>query len=364
MRPALVVRRAADYLSRHDVESPLPTAEILMASVLGTDRAGDVRPGPGPVHRRGQALRTGAVPAVRRRSAAAPDRRSAVPPAHPDRPARGVHPTAGDGDRRRARARGRRAACRRRSSSTSGRGPARSRSRSRTSAPMPGSSRSTCRPRPSRWRGRTRPARRSTSRSCRGICSSPCPADLRGSVDLVVSNPPYVEQHELSALPREVLADPMLALAGGIDVYERLFAQAAEVLRPGGAVVVEIGESQGSAVRAAATAAGFVSVEVEHGSHRSRPDRDGADAGVAWIRSPTPSRPFARAADRVPDGHRVRHRHGAARRGRDRPAVRRQAPSARSHAAGADRRRSKRRGRWRGSTTGRSASPPRSGRAR
>ena len=40
MRPALVVRRAADYLSRHDVESPLPTAEILMASVLGTDRAG------------------------------------------------------------------------------------------------------------------------------------------------------------------------------------------------------------------------------------------------------------------------------------------------------------------------------------
>ena len=40
MRPAQVVLRAADYLSRHDVESPLPTAEILMASVLGTDRSG------------------------------------------------------------------------------------------------------------------------------------------------------------------------------------------------------------------------------------------------------------------------------------------------------------------------------------
>ena len=40
MRPALIVRRAADYLSRHDVESPLPTAEILLANVLGTDRAG------------------------------------------------------------------------------------------------------------------------------------------------------------------------------------------------------------------------------------------------------------------------------------------------------------------------------------
>ena len=90
------------------------------------------------------------------------------------------------------------------------------------------------------------------------------PAILRGSVDLVVSNPPYVEPHELPGLPREVLADPLLALAGGIDVYERLFAQAAQVLRPGGAVVVEIGESQGSRVRAAATAAGLVSVEVEH----------------------------------------------------------------------------------------------------
>ncbi len=234
MRPALVVRRAADYLSRHDVESPLPTAEILMASVLGTDRAGDVRPGRRPVDRRGQALRAGAVSAVRRRPAAAPDRRAAVPPADPDRAPGRVHPPAGDGDRRRARARGRRAGWRRRSSSTSGPGPARSRSRSRTSAPMPGSSRSISRPRPWRWRGRTRPARRSTSRSCRAISSSPCRRDLRGSVDLVVSNPPYVEPHELAALPREVLADPMLALAGGIDVYERLFAQAARGPAAGG----------------------------------------------------------------------------------------------------------------------------------
>jgi release factor glutamine methyltransferase len=103
-----------------------------------------------------------------------------------------------------------------------------------------------------------------------GDLLDPVPATIRGSVDLVVSNPPYVEPHELATLPREVLADPMLALAGGIEVYERLFAQAARVLRPGGAVVVEIGESQGSRVRAAATAAGFVSVEVE-------PDLNGRD---------------------------------------------------------------------------------------
>ena len=43
MRPAAVVHRAADYLARHDVESPLPTAEILMASVLGIDRAEAIR---------------------------------------------------------------------------------------------------------------------------------------------------------------------------------------------------------------------------------------------------------------------------------------------------------------------------------
>jgi release factor glutamine methyltransferase len=55
----------------------------------------------------------------------------------------------------------------------------------------------------------------------------------------------------------------MLALAGGIDVYERLFAQAAEVLRPGGAVVVEIGASQASRIGVAAADAGFGSVEVE-----------------------------------------------------------------------------------------------------
>ena len=35
-----------------------------------------------------------------------------------------------------------------------------------------------------------------------------------GRVDLVVSNPPYVEAHELDALPAEVLADPEVALFG------------------------------------------------------------------------------------------------------------------------------------------------------
>ena len=40
MRPAQVVRRAAEYLERHGVESPVPTAERLLSHVLGTDRTG------------------------------------------------------------------------------------------------------------------------------------------------------------------------------------------------------------------------------------------------------------------------------------------------------------------------------------
>ena len=40
MRPSEVVRRAAAYLERHDVESPLANAETLLQSILRTDRAG------------------------------------------------------------------------------------------------------------------------------------------------------------------------------------------------------------------------------------------------------------------------------------------------------------------------------------
>lgn len=89
------------------------------------------------------------------------------------------------------------------------------------------------------------------------------PEALRGAVDLVVSNPPYVEEHELLMLSREARADPVLALAGGVETYVRLFAQAFDVLRPGGAIAVEIGERQGRSVRAAASEAGLVTVVVD-----------------------------------------------------------------------------------------------------
>ena len=85
---------------------------------------------------------------------------------------------------------------------------------------------------------------------------------LRGRVDLVVSNPPYLEPGELGSLPREVRADPPLALVGGVELIRRLVAVAFSWLRPGGWLVLEIGERHGSAVSAAAVDAGFDGVRV------------------------------------------------------------------------------------------------------
>jgi release factor glutamine methyltransferase len=70
------------------------------------------------------------------------------------------------------------------------------------------------------------------------------PHHLRGSLDLVVSNPPYIRPQEYVDLPPEVRADPTSALIGGAEVYERLVDGAAGWLRPGGWLVVEIGSTQ------------------------------------------------------------------------------------------------------------------------
>jgi release factor glutamine methyltransferase len=107
-----------------------------------------------------------------------------------------------------------------------------------------------------------------------GDLLAPLPEHRCGRVDLVVANPPYVGAGEVAGLPAEVRADPPLALVGDVALYRRLFGEAAGWVRPGGAVVVEIGDTQGSAVAAAATDAGFGGVEV-------LPDLTGRDRVVA-----------------------------------------------------------------------------------
>ena len=66
-----------------------------------------------------------------------------------------------------------------------------------------------------------------------GDLLAPLPASLRGVVDVVVSNPPYVRPEEVASLPAEVLADPETALVGGIELVERLCAEAMTWLATG-----------------------------------------------------------------------------------------------------------------------------------
>lgn len=71
--------------------------------------------------------------------------------------------------------------------------------------------------------------------------------------DIIVSNPPYIEEDVIAGLEPEVRDhEPHLALSGGADglaVYRRLIQQAPEYLREGGALFVEIGYQQWEPVR-------------------------------------------------------------------------------------------------------------------
>lgn len=75
----------------------------------------------------------------------------------------------------------------------------------------------------------------------------------------ILSNPPYISEGEMAALPPEVQAEPSLALCGGrdgLDFYRRLINEAPEYLEPGGFLAVEIGSEQGEPVAEMARQAG------------------------------------------------------------------------------------------------------------
>jgi release factor glutamine methyltransferase len=91
------------------------------------------------------------------------------------------------------------------------------------------------------------------------------PARLRGNLDLLVSNPPYVRRADLGGLPREVQHDPREALDGGedgLDFYRALAAGASRWLKAGGWVVLEIGADQGDQVAQILGASEFAEVQV------------------------------------------------------------------------------------------------------
>jgi len=72
-------------------------------------------------------------------------------------------------------------------------------------------------------------------------------AGLRDRYDVIVSNPPYVNAAAMAELPREFLAEPRAALAGGedgLDLVRRILAEAPPRLRERGVLVVEIGHNR------------------------------------------------------------------------------------------------------------------------
>lgn len=89
---------------------------------------------------------------------------------------------------------------------------------------------------------------------------------LKGTVDLLVSNPPYVDEvsAERRLAPEVRRWDPPAALYSGSDEYaffRRIFAETPPLLADGADVVLEIGDGQAEAVRELGEHAGFIPLD-------------------------------------------------------------------------------------------------------
>jgi release factor glutamine methyltransferase len=93
------------------------------------------------------------------------------------------------------------------------------------------------------------------------------PPDLRGHIDLVVANPPYVAEAEAAELPPEVADhEPRVALVcgpTGFEAIERIVSDTPAWLTPAGSLVCEISSRRSDLVVDLARDAGFVDVRVE-----------------------------------------------------------------------------------------------------
>lgn len=87
--------------------------------------------------------------------------------------------------------------------------------------------------------------------------------------DIILSNPPYVDNRDLAAMPAEFHHEPALALGSGHDglrLTRRILAAAARHLQPHGLLVVEVGNSY-PALERLYPRLPFTWLEFEHGGH-------------------------------------------------------------------------------------------------
>lgn len=100
-----------------------------------------------------------------------------------------------------------------------------------------------------------------------GDLFDPLPASLRGRVDVLVANAPYVPSEAVALMPPEARDhEPLVALDGGadgLDVLRQVVAGAPRWLAPRGHLVVETSERQAGALVEAVTQAGLAARTVE-----------------------------------------------------------------------------------------------------
>lgn len=125
-------------------------------------------------------------------------------------------------------------------------------------------------------------ARRNGVAALAGDLFAPLPDELRGRVDVVVGVVPYVPTPALGLLQRDTLAfESTLSYDGGKDgarLLRRAVAGAAGWLRPGGALLLELGGDQATALSGDLATHGFGDVHVLH-------DEDGDPRAVEATRS-------------------------------------------------------------------------------
>lgn len=94
-----------------------------------------------------------------------------------------------------------------------------------------------------------------------GDLYAPLPVALRGRVDVLVANAPYVPREAVALMPPEARDhEPRVALDGGsdgLDVHRRIAAEAAQWLAPGGRLLIEVSEAQVAGAEALMLGAGL-----------------------------------------------------------------------------------------------------------